>query len=117
MTLGEEFSNREFDIKDRLLDLEILYLANLKPRGVQELHKLLVSTFGLDVTESFISSRLHYLVTFELVRKTAEQMMREEACLFSLTPKGAKVLEDGIQRLSEIALTMQLSLTQPLIIG
>ena len=110
-------SGDAFDVKEKVLDLEILYLLNLKPSKPRELGRFLLEIFELDLKETFISSRLDHLVFSDLIKKTKEETAGNEEALFSLTPRGAKSLDGGIQKLSQIALTMQLSLAQPLIIG
>lgn len=115
MTYGKELSRDELGMKEKVLDLEILYLVNLKPRRLRELTLLLLNIFELDLKEASISSRLDCLISSDLVTKTTEEIASNEEVLFSVTTRGTKALDDGIQKLSEIALTMQLALTQPLV--
>ena len=115
MAYGEEISRDAFDVREKVLDLEILYLLNLKPRRLCELGRFLLEIFELDLKQTCISSRLDHLVSSDLIKKTKEETVGNEEVLFSVTTRGTKALDDGIQKLSEIALTMQLALTQPLV--
>ena len=117
MAFKDEISIPNVLVREKVLDLEILYLLNLRPKRASELRNLLVSTFRVNASDEIIASRISYLVSLGLARMSVGSATQVDNCMYSLTPKGAKELDEGIQSLSEIALTMQLSLTQPLVKG
>ncbi|MDG6995418.1 MAG: hypothetical protein JRN52_05805 [Nitrososphaerota archaeon] len=113
----DEISIPTILVREKVLDLEILYLLNLRPKRASELRDLLESMFRVKASDEIVASRISYLVSSGLARMTVGSATQADKWMYSLTPKGAKEMDEGIQSLSEIALTMQLSLTQPLVKG
>lgn len=114
VALARELSD-ESSIPHRILELEILYLLNLKPMDGLSLFKQLSSVFSVRINHSTIRNGLDNLESrMRVLKVESSSTDRGEDHIYSLTALGALELEKGIQALSEITLMMQLGLSQPL---
>ena len=100
------------NIAHQLLDVELLYLLNLRPESLRGLSRYLITAFGIDPGATSIFTRLKALERSGLVMVLPEQASSGE--IYAISPLGTQKLGEGIESLSEISLTMQLGLCQKL---
>ncbi len=106
------------EIADSLVGVEALYILAANPATTREVVSRLRTNFGLDAETDQIRPVLANLITRKLIRNFGSlpgQVTPLDS--FSITPLGLSTLSKWLESLSEITLTMQLGLSQRLVVA
>lgn len=119
---GQQDSRKGQEIACKLDIVEVLYVLASKPGTVSDLNSRLRATFGFEMEFSRSREVIEILDSRKLVRKFSNYQSENHSAVssqeaFSITPAGLTKLDEWLQSLSEITLTMQLGLDQRILVS
>jgi hypothetical protein len=98
----------------QLLNTELLYILNFKPRTLSALRESLRSIFDLSIESDLLEKRLQLLEEEGCVQSLPLTDQASEKDPYMVTQSGLRGLKESVETISTIVLTMQFGLDQKL---